>query len=44
MLEELSLRELVVGNGQLGSDILEFVGFKKEWQSLTDGVLTDHLV
>ena len=44
MLEELSLRELIVGNGQLGSDILEFVGLEEEWQGLTDGVLADRLV
>ena len=44
MLEELSLREPVVGDGQLGPDILEFVGLKEEWQCLSNGALADHLV
>ena len=44
MLEELSLREPVVGDGQLGPDILEFVRFKEKWEGLTDGVLTYRLV
>ena len=44
LLEDLSLRELVVVDGQLGPDILEFVRFKEEWDGLTDGVLTDRLV
>ena len=44
MLQDLGLRELVVVYGQLGPDILKFVRFKEEWDSLTDGVLANCLV
>ena len=44
MLEELSLRELVVGDGKLGPGILEVVGLEEERHGFTDGVLADHLV
>ena len=44
LLEDLSLRELVVVDGQLGPDILEFVRLKEERQGLTDSILANRLV
>ena len=44
LLKELGLRELVVSDCQLRPSFLEIVRLKEEWQSLSDGALTNHLV
>ena len=44
LLQKLGLRELIVSDCHLRPDSLEVVWLKKEWQSLSDGALANHLV
>ena len=44
LLQKLGLRELIVSDCHLRPDSLEVVWLKEEWQSLSDGTLSNHLV
>ena len=44
LLQKLGLRELIVSDCHLRPDSLEVVRLKEEWQSFSDGTLSNHLV